>query len=57
VKHSFRFQDAELTCVNGLTGVRVFEFWQDRLAWHDMNLTVWVVPSLTYCLMLLPVST
>ena len=56
-KHSFRFQDAALTCVNGLTGVRVFEFRQDRRAWHDMNPTAWVVPSLMYCLLLLPVST
>jgi len=56
-KHSFRFQDAALTCVNGLTGVRVFEFRQDRRAWHDMNPTAWVVPSLMYCLLLLPLST
>jgi hypothetical protein len=43
--------------VKGLTGVRVFEFRQDRRAWHDMNPTAWVVPSLMYCLLLLPLST
>ena len=46
-----------LTCLNGATGLRIFEFRQDWRAWHDMNPTAWVVPSLMYCLLLLPVST
>lgn len=56
-KHSFRFQDVALTCLNGVTGLRIFEFRQDWRAWHDMNPTAWVVPSLMYCLLLLPFST
>jgi len=57
VKHSFRLRDLALTLLNGATGLRVFEFRQDWRAWHDMNPTAWVVPSLLYCLLLLPLST
>ena len=56
-KHSFRLRDLALTLLNGATGLRVFEFRQDWRAWHDMNPTAWVVPSLLYCLLLLPLST
>ena len=56
-KHSFHLRDLGLTLLNGVTGLRVFEFRQDWRAWHDMNPTAWVVPSLLFCLLLLPLST
>ena len=56
-KHSFRLRDVGLTLLNGATGLRVFEFRQDWRAWHDMNPTAWVVPSLLFCMLLLPLST
>jgi hypothetical protein len=56
-RHSFRFEDVGLTLLTGTTGLRVLEFRQDWRAWHDLNPTGWVVPSLMYCVLLLPVST
>jgi hypothetical protein len=56
-RHSFRFEDVALTAITGTTGLRVLEFRQDWQAWHDLNPTGWVVPSLMYCVLLLPLST
>lgn len=56
-RHTFRFEDVALTALTGTTGLRVLEFRQDWRAWHDLNPTGWVVPSLMYCVLLLPVST
>lgn len=55
-RHSFRFCDVGLTLITGLGGLRVLEFRQDWRAWHDLNPTAWVVPSLVVCLLLLPLS-
>ncbi|NBX19075.1 MAG: hypothetical protein EBR09_17155, partial [Proteobacteria bacterium] len=56
-RHSFRFRDVGLTVLTGTTGLRVLEFRQDWRAWHDLNPTGWLVPSLMYCVLLLPLST
>ena len=56
-KQSFRLRDVGLTLLNGVTGLRIFEYRQDWRAWHDLNPPAWLVPSLLFCTLLLPLST
>lgn len=50
--HSFRLKDFLITCLQGYTGLHVFEWHQKANAWHSWNPTSWPVGSLLYAFLL-----
>ena len=52
IHHSFKPKDLLLTCLQGLTGLHVFEWHQNADAWHSWNPTNWPIGSLLYAFML-----